>query len=96
MGLWQERAQIETAMKREESCEGCVNFNSNSWRFMAAYPRIMQPSSTLLLACSQALRASSPSTVPPRLPSGRCAAVVCHVLTTKEVLDSRGYEVFVV
>lgn len=53
----------------------------------------MQASSALRRACSQALRASSGSTVPPYLPSGPVLDPVTHVLVTKLVLDSNEYGV---
>lgn len=56
-----------------------------------SYPSTIAESSARLLACSQALRASSTSTVPPTLPSGPVWLAEYHVLTTKLALDSRGY-----
>jgi hypothetical protein len=53
--------------------------------------RTMHPSSALLLACSQALLAKSPSIIPPVFPSGPGLAAVSHVLTTRAVLASSWY-----
>lgn len=58
-----------------------------------SHPRMMQPSSALLLACSHVLRASSESTVPPYRPSGPVLEAVTQVLTTKLALDSNWYGV---
>jgi hypothetical protein len=57
-----------------------------------SYPSMMHASSARLLACSQARRANSESTVPPYRPSGPVLEPVTHVLTTKLALDSKGYE----
>jgi hypothetical protein len=58
---------------------------------VVTYPSTTAPSSALLLACSHALRARSPSTVPPYRPSGPVLDPVTQVFTTKLVLDSNGY-----
>lgn len=56
-----------------------------------SYANTIQPSSKRRVACSHVRLASSVSTVPPDLPSECFVAAVAQVLTTKLVLDSRGY-----
>lgn len=74
--------------------EGAVESVSelpNQYSAINTHPKMMQASSARRRACSQALRASSASTVPPYLPSGPVLEAVSQVLTTKLVLASNGY-----